>query len=134
MTERRADRTVEGLRSRGLAMLMALAIGALVCACGSASGATTGTLKGTAAPCTGPTPNSKSQAWEVQVILRRGSTVIAKRTVFDTEAADEPVIDAIFSFTEPAGTYSVSGATPQEQTVVIKAGTTSTVDIPAICK
>ncbi len=59
--------------------------------------------------------------------------MVAKRTVFDSKAAGERVIDQIFSFTEPAGSYSISGPTPQEEAVHIQAGTTSTVALTAAC-
>jgi len=122
-------------RSPGLAliMLVTLAAGALVCACGSSSGAATGVLEGTAPPCAVTNPNGAPHAWEVEVVLRRGSTVVARRTVLDSQDTGNPVIDQIFSFTEPPGSYSVSGATPKQQPVVIKAGTTSTVALIADC-
>jgi hypothetical protein len=39
----------------------------------------------------------------------------------------------VFSFTEPPGSYSISGPTPKEQPVMIKAGTTSTVELTDPC-
>jgi hypothetical protein len=114
---------------------MTLAAGTLVCACGSGSGSgsSTGVLEGTAPPCIAPHSSSSQHAWEVQVVLRRGSTVIAKRMVLDSQNTGDPVIDEVFSFSEPSGSYSVSGATPNQQPVVIKAGTTSTVQLVADC-
>ncbi len=123
----------KGFRLRSLALLMTLAAGALICACGGGSGASTGVLEGTAPPCIAPHPSSSPHAWTVQVVLRRGSTVIAKRTVLDSQNTGDPVIDEVFSFSEPAGSYSVSGATPEQQPVVIKAGATSTVQLAADC-
>jgi hypothetical protein len=134
MTERQTHHSVKGFHSQWRAVLMAFVVSALACACSSSSSASTGTLKGTAAPCAGAAPSTTSHAWEVQVILRRGPTVIARRTVLDTQAADEPTLDQIFSFTEPPGSYSVSGSTPKEQPVVIKAGITSTVSLPGACR
>jgi hypothetical protein len=91
-------------------------------------------LKGTATPCIGLTTYASSHAWEITVTLRRGSSVISTRRVLDTQAAGDPVTDQIFSFTEPAGTYSISGPTPKQQPVVITSGTTSTVALKAHCK
>ena len=112
---------------------MTLIAGALVCAC-SSGGGTTGVLEGTAPPCTAARLSNAPHAWEVVVLLRRGSTVVARRTVLDTENTDDPQIDDVFRFSEPAGTYSVSGAAPTEQPVVIRAGATSTVQLTADCR
>jgi hypothetical protein len=132
MTERQSDHGVD-THLRLVAMLMGLSVSILLCACSSNSGASTGVLKGTASPCTGPATYQTSHAWAIKVTLRRGSTVISTKTVVDTQAADEPVLHQIFTFTEPAGSYSVSESTPKEQSVVIKAGTTSTVELPDAC-
>jgi hypothetical protein len=112
---------------------MGLAAGVLVCACGGGSSTVTGVLEGTATPCIRPALDNVSRAWDVEVVLRRGSTVIGKRTVLDSKAAGARVVDQIFSFTEPPGPYRISGATPNEQSVVIKAGTTSAVQLTASC-
>jgi hypothetical protein len=60
--------------------------------------------------------------------------VVARSTVLDTQPVNQPVIDQIFTFTEPAGSYSISGADSGQQTVAIEAGTTSTVQIDDTCK
>ncbi|MGD0392595.1 MAG: hypothetical protein ABSC41_08115 [Acidimicrobiales bacterium] len=118
---------------RQVAALMGLAVGVLVCACGGGSSASTGVLKGTATPCIRPALDKVSRAWHVDVVLRRGPTMVAKRTVLDAQPAGDRIVDQIFSFTEPPGSYSISGATPVERTVVIKAGTTSVVELTAVC-
>jgi hypothetical protein len=131
MTERRRRRSIVDAYGRRLTILTALAVSALFCACSSSG---TGVLKGTASPCTRPTTYTSSHAWEITVTLHQGSAVISTRRVLDTQATGDPVTDQIFSFTEPAGTYSISGPTPKEQPVVITAGTTSTVELTAGCK
>ncbi|MGA3148644.1 MAG: hypothetical protein ABSF33_14405 [Acidimicrobiales bacterium] len=113
---------------------LVLAAGVLVCACGGGSSASTGVLKGTATPCIPRSLDNVSRAWEVEVVLRRGPTVIAKKAVLDTKAAGERVIDELFTFTEPPGSYSISGVTPKEQPVAIKAGTTSIVELTGLCR
>ena len=132
MTKRQTGHSVVDTRSRRPIVLTALAVGALFCACSDSSG--TGVLKGTASPCVGVATFRTSHAWKIKVVLRRGSTVVSTRTVLDTEAAGDPVIHQIFSFTEPPGSYSISGPTPEEQPVVIKPGTTSTVALADNCK
>lgn len=131
MAERQPGRSILDAYGRRLTMLVALAVGVLFCAC--SSGPATGVLKGTASPCIRLSTYKSSHAWEIKVILRQGSTVIATRRVFDTQAAGDPVTDQIFSFSEPAGTYSISGPTPKQQPVVITAGATSTVALAANC-
>lgn len=93
-----------------------------------------GVLEGTAPPCTAANLSNAPQAWEVVVVLRRGSTVVARQTVLDSENTGDPQIDGVFKFSEPAGFYSVSGAAPMGQPVVIKAGATSTVQLTADCR
>jgi hypothetical protein len=134
MTERHSGHPVLGTHVRRLAMLMAIAFSVLFCACSSGAGSSTGVLKGTASPCIRPATYNTSHAWTIKVILRRGSTVVTTKTVLDTQAAGNPVIHQIFTFNEPPGSYSVSGPSAAEQTVVIKAGTTSTVALSGVCK
>jgi len=114
-------------------VLTALGIAVLLCACTSSSGSSTGVLKGTASPC-GPSSYQTSHAWAIKVVLRRGPTVVATKTVLDTQAAGQPIIHQIFTFTEPPGSYTISESPPNGQTAVIKAETTSTVDLSAVCK
>jgi hypothetical protein len=111
-----------------------MAASVLFCACSSNSGSSEGTLKGTALPCIRPVTYETPHAWDITVILRRGSTVISTRKVLDTQGTGQPVIQQLFTFTEPAGSYTVSGATPNERPVVIKAGTTSSVELTDACK
>jgi hypothetical protein len=132
MTESRRGRSMADTYGRRLTILTALGVGVLLCACSSPSA--TGVLKGTATPCVRPSTYTSSHAWEIKVTLRQGPTVISTRRVLDTQATGDPVTDQIFSFTEPAGTYSISGPTPKQQPVVITAGTTSTVALTAGCK
>lgn len=80
-----------------------------------------------------PSTFKTAHAWTIKVILRRGTTAVSTRTVLDTQAVDVPLIHGIFTFTEPPGSYSISGPTPNGQTVVIKAGATSTVDLSSTC-
>jgi hypothetical protein len=134
VTDSRACSTLGGTRSRSTALVMAIAMGALACACGGGSSASTGVLKGTATPCIGPAQQVGSHAWKIQVVLRRGSTVIAKQTVFDSKAEGAHVVGQVFSFTEPAGSYSISGPNPEGQTVHIQAGTTSAVELTGSCR
>ena len=134
MTDDRAALRVGSSHSRRVAVVMGLAIGVLFSACGGGSSASTGVLKGTATPCIPPSLNNVSRAWDVEVVLRRGPTVIAKKAVLDTKAAGERVIDELFTFTEPPGSYSISGVTPKEQPVAIKAGTTSIVELTGLCR
>lgn len=133
MTVRRADRSAVDTRRRRLPLLVTLAAGILICACSSSSGATVGVLKGTASPCIKLSTYNTSHAWAIKVVLRRGATAISTKTVLDTQAAGEPVNTPVFSFTEPPGSYSISGPTPKEQPVMIKAGTTSTVELTDPC-
>ncbi len=133
MTDDHAAHRAGRPHPRQVAVVMGLAIGVLVSACGGGASATTGTVKGTATPCIPPSLNNVSRAWDIEVVLRRGPTVIARRTVLDTKAAGERVIDQIFSFTEPPGSYSLSGVSPSGQPVVIKAGATSGVELTAHC-
>jgi hypothetical protein len=134
MTTRRADLSAADALPRRPAMLVTLAVGVLICACSGNSGTSAGVLKGTASPCIRPSTYNTSHAWTIKVILRRGSTVISTKTVLDTQAAGQPVTTQIFTFTEPPGTYSISGPTPKEQPVTIKADTTSTVELAGACK
>jgi hypothetical protein len=115
-------------------VLTALVVSVLLCGCGGNSGPSTGVLKGTVSPCTRLATYKTAHAWEIKVTLRRGSTVIATRTVLDTQAAGAPVINQIFAFTEPAGSYTVLESAANEQPVVIKAGTTSTVQLSVACQ
>jgi hypothetical protein len=133
MTRRQSDRFLHW-HSRRLAVLVAMAASVLFCACSSNSGSSEGTLKGTALPCIRPVTYETPHAWDITVILRRGSTVISTRKVLDTQGTGQPVIQQLFTFTEPAGSYTVSGATPNERPVVIKAGTTSSVELTDACK
>ncbi len=134
MMEHPAKHAVTAAGWRRLAVLAALTLSVLCCACSSSAGAPTGVLKGIASPCTTPATFKTAHAWTIKVILRRGTKVISTRTVLDTQAVDAPVIHGIFNFTEPPGSYTVSGPTPDGQTVVIKAGATSTVDLSDVCK
>jgi hypothetical protein len=133
MIEHPAGRAAVATRWRRLAVTAALTVGGLCCACSSSAGASTGVLKGIASPCTKPATFKTAHAWTIKVVLRRGTTVVSTKTVLDTQAADAPVIHGIFTFTEPPGSYSISGPTPNGQTVVIKAGATSTVDLSSAC-
>jgi hypothetical protein len=133
MTTRPAVLSGLASRSRRSALLLTLAIGLLICACSSNSGTSAGVLKGTATPCIRPSTYNTSHAWTIKVILRRGSTVVATKTVLDTQAAGQPVTTQIFTFTEPPGSYSISGPTPKQQPVTFKAGTTSTVELTDAC-
>jgi hypothetical protein len=133
MTRRRSDHHFQW-HSRRVAMLAAIAASVLFCACSSNSGTPEGVLKGTALPCIGPVTYKTPHAWEITVTLRRGSTVISTRRVLDTQAAGQSVIQQLFTFTEPGGSYTISGPTPKWETVVIKAGKTSTVELTDACK
>jgi hypothetical protein len=133
MTRRQSDHFLHW-HSRRLAMLVAIAASVLFCACSGNSGTSEGILKGTALPCIRPVTYETPHAWDIKVILRRGSTVISTRTVLDTQAAGQPVIQQLFTFTEPAGSYTISGPTPNGEPVVIKAATTSTVELTDACK
>jgi hypothetical protein len=133
MTRRRSDHPLQS-HPRRLALLVATAASVLFCACSSNSGTSEGVLKGTALPCIGPVTYETPHAWDITVTLRRGSAVISTRRVLDTQAAGQPVIQQLFTFTEPAGSYTISGATPKGEPVVIKAATTSTVELTDACK
>ena len=115
MTESRRGPSMVDTHRRPLTMLAALAVGVLFCACSSNS-VTTGVLKGTATPCIGLATYSSSHAWKITVTLRRGSTVVSTRRVFDTQAAGDPVTDQIFSFTEPGGHLFDIGTYPPRAT------------------
>jgi hypothetical protein len=119
-------------RSRCLVALVVLSSAVVLGACGKAA-VTTGVVTGTADPCIGMMPSSVVGTWKFEVLMRRGSTVIARRTVTDSKGVDQPFVDQAFSFTEPAGSYTVSGPA-RSKPVVIKAGRTVRVVIPDACK
>jgi hypothetical protein len=132
MTEQQLDRGVStGLRR--VAIVIACSVGILLCACSSA-GSSTGVLKGTASPCAGVGTYRTAHAWEINVTLRHGSTVVSTKKVIDTQAANAPIIHQVFVFTEPPGSYTVSESPPSGKPVVIKAGATSTIALVDSCK
>jgi hypothetical protein len=127
-----------------LALLTVLAIGAmgnLAWSGGAMAAPRTGTLIGTASPCTGlpRTPTSPLKTWRVQVVLHQGKKVVGRRTVIDSWRSGRAT-KPTFTFRVSAGTYVVSSPYPPHRfevtrntTVIIEAGKTTKVTLPNIC-
>ena len=93
-----------------------------------------GMLIGTAAPCIGiAMPAGSPHQWTVPVGLRRGSAVVARRTVVDTWDPTRKMRDQPFMFTEPAGDYVVASAASGAVHVVIRPGRATAVTLPDDC-
>ncbi len=94
----------------------------------------TGTLMGTAFPCTGVAASQTGppKTWRVHVVLQRGTKVVGCRTVIDSWKPRHSTQLQPFTFRVPAGSYLVS-APPFHRTVVIEAGQTTKVTLPNVC-
>ncbi len=123
------------------ALLVVLAVGSFAWSGSATAASRTGTLMGTAAPCTGlpRSQTSPPKTWRVHVVLLKGAKVVGRRTVIDSWRPGHSTKRQSFTFRVPAGTYVVSSPFPHKfevtshKTVVIEAGKTTKVTLPNVC-
>lgn len=92
-----------------------------------------GVIVGTAIPCLGIDASSGSRSWRVRVVLRHGSTVLARRTVDDVWGPARTMVDQPFNITAPAGHYVVVSGASGAVHVVVRRGRTTSVTLPDDC-